>query len=181
MANKQPVVLRYLSGVISLLVGTSIYLIWRPSSLFNGVDYMPWVRQALPSPPLWLINTMPDALWFAALLCFQTPLKRNLRPVLTIIACCIGPLHEILQGVKIVPGTFCWQDLITYFTIIIIYFIICLNPLSKKTRQAIPAIAIVAFVAMILACSSSKYSTIKEQQDNQDRAMLTDSIPNNLS
>lgn len=51
----------------------------------------------------------------------------------------------------------------------------------KKTRQAIPAIAIVAFVAMILACSSSKYSTIKEQQDNQDRAMLTDSIPNNLS
>lgn len=132
MANKQPVVLRYLSGVISLLVGTSIYLIWRPSSLFNGVDYMPWVRQALPSPPLWLINTMPDALWFAALLCFQTPLKRNFRPVLTIIACCIGPLHEMLQGVKIVPGTFCWQDLITYFTIIIIYFIICLNPFSKK-------------------------------------------------
>lgn len=51
----------------------------------------------------------------------------------------------------------------------------------KKTRQAIPAIAIVAFVVMILACSSSKYSTIKEQQDNQDRAMLTDSISNNLS
>ena len=51
----------------------------------------------------------------------------------------------------------------------------------KKTKQAIPAIAIVAFVAMILACRSSKYSIITEQQDNQDRAMLTDSIPNNLS
>lgn len=51
----------------------------------------------------------------------------------------------------------------------------------KKTRQAIPAIAIVAFVVMILTCRSSKYSIITEQQDKQDRAMLTDSIPNNLS
>lgn len=51
----------------------------------------------------------------------------------------------------------------------------------KKTRQAIPAISIVAFVVMILACRSSKYSIITEQQDKQDRAMLTDSIPNNLS
>ena len=51
----------------------------------------------------------------------------------------------------------------------------------KKTRQAIPAIAIVAFVVMILACRSSKYSIITAQQDKQDRAMLTDSIPNNLS
>lgn len=51
----------------------------------------------------------------------------------------------------------------------------------KKTRQAIPAIAIVAFVVMILACRSSKYSIITEQQYKQDRAMLTDSIPNNLS
>lgn len=37
----------------------------------------------------------------------------------------------------------------------------------KKTRQAIPAIAIVAFVVMILACRSSKYSIITEQQNNR--------------
>lgn len=72
-----------------------------------------------------IIYTLPDALWYASLLCFQRPLHRNVFSPVTVLACLTAPLHELLQLSGVVPGTFCPYDLGAYLSILFIYLFIC--------------------------------------------------------
>jgi hypothetical protein len=119
-----------------LLMALAIYLLFRPQGLFNGTFNFTHLVSGCTLPQ-WLVDSMPDALWYASLMCFQIPLdfSRSLaRQSVTILACATGPLHELLQYLAVVPGTYCRYDMTAYFTILITYLIICLIKYLKRFR-----------------------------------------------
>lgn len=127
---------RYLTGSILLLLGGGIYVFFRPSDLFNGLPVISTLILSFgENCPEWILYTLPDALWFSALLCFQTPLKienKKAKPLLTVLACLIAPVHEVSQLCSEIPGTYCAYDMSAYCVIIILYLIICLK--NKKNQ-----------------------------------------------
>lgn len=128
---------RYIVGLVMILTGGCIYILMRPHDLFGGLPVL--FTTALYQKnfiPDWILYSLPDALWYASLLCFQQPLRfrdGKVAPVLTLIACLTGPVHEILQYFMLAPGTFCLIDLSAYCIVLLIYIIICLR---KSVRYA---------------------------------------------
>lgn len=127
---------RYGLGFILIVIAGAVYIILRPDDIFGGLPVLfPTMSSLKVLIPKWLLYTLPDALWYASLLCFQRPfhyVNGRLTPVLTLLACLTGPLHEALQYLELVPGTFCPVDLLSYCTILLIYIILCLRN-SERT------------------------------------------------
>lgn len=123
-----------------LVLGLLIYIIWRPKGLVFGnllKEIIPLSLDYIPSK--WIIGSLPDALWYGALLSMQPsyPLSSlsKVGKCLFVSAIAVGPLHEILQGLDVFPGTFCPIDLAMY-TLTLIIFLVCrtkkVKPLSKE-------------------------------------------------
>lgn len=113
-----------------LLIASAVYIFFRPEALLHGAVDLSHLTPAFINLPDVLKGSLPDALWYASLLCFQTPLtfrKRRIGPGLTLIACATGPVHELLQAAHAVPGTFCPFDLSAYFIILFLYSVLCLK------------------------------------------------------
>ena len=71
-----------------------------------------------------LMFNLPDALWCVALFLVQpNPLKFGWNAII-ILSVLLPFLHEIMQGLQILPGTFDPVDLIAYTIIFIIFLII---------------------------------------------------------
>lgn len=122
---------RYLTGCVLLILGGCIYIFLRPSDLFGGLpELFPHISAAKKYMPEWILYTMPDALWFTALLSFQKPLmyqNGKIGPFVTVLACLTAPVHEMFQLLPAIPGTFCPIDMTVYLSITVIYIIICLR------------------------------------------------------
>lgn len=130
---------RYFLGTMLILVGGALYILVRPDDIFGGIPTLcPWALSVKPSLPAWVLYTLPDALWYAALLCFQSPFefgKRGGVHLVTVLSCLSGPLHELLQLVRLAPGTFCPYDISTYFIILLIYILLCFQRSQNLEMQ----------------------------------------------
>lgn len=126
---------RGIVALLLLLAGVAIYVCFRPKALMNGfwTDDSVQIHHTMPD---WIIYSLPDALWYAALLALQPHAWWKYFPsvtgILSIIAILIPFLHEGMQFLGIVPGTFCSTDILLYFITFITYITICisLNALS---------------------------------------------------
>ncbi len=122
--------IRYSAGATLLLIASAVYIFFRPEALLHGAVDLSHLAPAFLELPDVLKGSLPDALWYASLLCFQKPLtfrQRRIGPPLTLLACATGPVHELLQAVRAVPGTFCPFDLAAYFIILFLYSVLCLR------------------------------------------------------
>lgn len=110
---------RIASAFSCLVSGLVIYILWRPDGLVFGNK----VRKFVPvctdyTPPDWIVFSLPDSLWYGALLCLQpsasiSQLSLTGR-ILFVASISSGPLHECLQLIHVLPGTFCSVDLSLY-------------------------------------------------------------------
>lgn len=132
-----------LSGIF-LLTGFSIYMLWRPEGLVFGKL---WDIDSIVSPccvpPSWVVYSLPDALWYAALLTAQPDWREirrcKLNSVLTIVSVLLPYIHESGQLIGIFPGNYDNMDMVLYFVTTSIYFLLCISRkkigLSHSTKQ----------------------------------------------
>ncbi len=130
---------RYFLGTLLILTGGALYVFVRPGDIFGGIPTLcPRVLSVKPLLPTWVLYTLPDALWYAALLCFQSPFefgKRGGLHMVTVLSCLSGPVHELFQLVRLVPGTFCPYDISAYFIILLIYILLCFQRSHNLNMQ----------------------------------------------
>lgn len=122
--------MRFVRALLYLLIGVLVYALWRPQAFLNGaVDLSSLLPADAVTPPDIAINTLPDAIWYVALLTVMPKLTfyPKIHPVTTVMACGLGPVHELLQLTSFVPGTFCPIDLSLYILILIIYLFSCIR------------------------------------------------------
>lgn len=131
---------RIIISLVLLLAGTSIYILWRPEALLNNLFEPLSLPKGSIVPPEWFLYSLPDALWYGALLALmpspfllitdkETP---KIIPVMTIISILLPFAHELLQRYHLAPGTFCHIDMISYSVILLIYLIICTTKIRKR-------------------------------------------------
>lgn len=131
---------RIIFSLILLLAGTSIYILWRPEALLNNLFEPFSLPKGSIELPEWFLYSLPDALWYGALLTLMpSPFLLNadnetpkIIPVMTIISILLPFAHELLQRFHWVPGTFCHIDIISYSVILLIYLILCITKIRKK-------------------------------------------------
>lgn len=130
---------RLILSNLLLIIGLLIYLIWRPEGIFGGYFTSISVKIQTLELPDWLIGSLPDAMWYASLLCYQSNIfdrhngKWNI--FISVVALGLPFIHEVSQKMKIFPGTFDMIDLIFYLIVASIYLIICIISTIKKTRK----------------------------------------------
>ena len=78
-------------------------------------------------------NYLPDILWVAAVINISLLMKEKDIPLIYIYALLALPfLSEILQGFKVIPGTFDWYDILIYLTAFLISFNPKINIVCKR-------------------------------------------------
>lgn len=72
-----------------------------------------------------IIFCLPDALWYAALLIFQSGLsEKDIAAKSVFIASVLLPfIYEMMQKTGQIPGTFDWMDIFTYILTLLILFL----------------------------------------------------------
>jgi len=116
--------------ILPLLAGSLVYIGWRPKSLimfswFESMGVAGFIfqlREILSdySLPNWVIFWLPNGTWtfaFTASLAFIW-LNSNLRIkyLWLLIPLLLGIMMEIGQFWALLPGTFCWGDLLAHIT-----------------------------------------------------------------
>lgn len=120
-------VLRGVLACLLLLLGIAVYAHYRPEAVLYGfwIENPMHVNRMIPD---WVVYSLPDALWYAALLVLQPKgWWKNFPSVegfLTIMAILLPFLHEGMQFFGIMPGTFCSTDILVYFITLITYITI---------------------------------------------------------
>lgn len=73
-----------------------------------------------------IIFCLPDALWYAALLIFQSGLsEKDIAAKSVFIASVLLPfIYEMMQKTGQIPGTFDWMDIFTY-TLTLLILLLC--------------------------------------------------------
>lgn len=120
---------RLILSAILLGSGTGIYALFRPYCLLWGQFASLSIEfQSEWTPPAWVIYSLPDALWYGAMLTLQPsgPFGKltMMSRILIVISILLGPLHELLQAINVVSGTFCLTDLFLY-SVTLTIFLIC--------------------------------------------------------
>lgn len=130
--------LRYILGIISFLLGVSIYLLWRDIHhlvfyLFDSIGLSSpilFLRNlfSFVNPPEWVLYSLPDGLWsLAYILIIDAAVGKyselKIRLFWISIIPIIGILSEIMQLSGWLIGTFDPIDLISYTLPLIIYTI----------------------------------------------------------
>lgn len=132
----RPIPRRLWFSILLLLTGIAIYLFFRPQDLLNGFLDFRISTRGLPQVFHQVINSLPDALWYGALLVLQPPYriwrKNRLSAILVIIAIMLPWIHEFMQAINIVPGVFSIDDIVAYLIVLLIYLTSCLHLQLKK-------------------------------------------------
>lgn len=132
--------MRYFLSFIFLLCGILIYVYFRQEVLFLTPikSFIPTPIEIPKEPNLIeciLLFNIPDALWYAALLILQANPFAEENKWIPRIAISLPFLHEILQGLKLLPGTFDVADLLFYLLTLIIFLIIWKR--RNKSEEAV--------------------------------------------
>lgn len=112
--------------LLPIIIGTAIYVLLRGySGLFQSEKFI----DKLSGRNIDGIQyNLPDGLWLYGLLSMITILWRKIISVYFVIwiftAMSAAYFSEILQGLKIIPGTFDWLDILAYTAAILVYGIV---------------------------------------------------------
>ncbi len=135
-----------INSIVPVSLGGLIYVIWRPKSLimfhwFSAlrlniiVDVIRAIsnqRHNLPSD--WIIYSLPSGLWIYSFTFCLTYLWSDSKSKFRLIWIMIGPIlgigSEIMQRLKLIPGTYDVMDIVVY-TIFSIMAIIAALSLAK--------------------------------------------------
>ena len=127
---KQRFLYRIITAFALLLIGASIYLLFRQDAIFVSwidADILQCLRIEMPDNyngifTYIFLYCLPDALWYAALLVLQKPFVRYglLNKILFYVCVTLPFAMEMLQYLGLMPGTFDWFDILTYFITLII-------------------------------------------------------------
>lgn len=133
-------------GLLCLMAGISIYVLWRSSGLllFRVLDAAglmdllhPLRAAAAPYSPIgWLLYALPDGLWAASYVILIDCVFHN-QSVATRLAWAsvipaVGCISELLQWPGWMPGTFDTADLICYALPYLLFAIIQLVAAKNK-------------------------------------------------
>jgi len=114
--------------ILPVLIGTAIYVIWRPDTLIvfqwaRALGLLPIVnssRQALAEGykfvPSWVIYSLPNALWifsYAIVISYlwRSKEKGIVRTMWLLSPIILGVGYEFMQLIRVIPGTFCQFDI----------------------------------------------------------------------
>ena len=117
--------------VLPLVLGATIYTLWRSSRLlvfrwYGVAGLSGWVSDgrilALPYRhvlPSWALYSLPDALWVysftsSLVLIWAVPTKASYYSLWIALPCLLALGGEFGQMLHLVPGTFDWSDVIVY-------------------------------------------------------------------
>lgn len=119
-----------LASILSLSLGTAIYLLFRKSSLkifnwleklkidFLSLDIRKFSISNAERLPNWFLYSLPDGLWICSYVCLMIYIwnfRIHLQSIFWIsIAPFIAIISEIGQAVNLVKGTFDFLDLLFY-------------------------------------------------------------------
>lgn len=119
---------------VLLLAGALIYATCRQEVLFLMPFNVEWLAKIkievdyANCGPItsWVIFCLPDALWYMALLVFQSALYDGKFAGRFIfgLSVMLPFILEVIQLCGIIPGTFDWFDILTYLLTLII-FLLC--------------------------------------------------------
>jgi len=129
--------MKFLAGIISLLCGAAIYLLFRTKQLLgfellNRMGVEPWADRLRSyatqvSLPETIIYSLPGGLWSLGYILIIDGLFGNqsitTRRIWAAIIPLLGIGSEILQGIGLLPGTFDICDLAFYAVPYIIYLV----------------------------------------------------------
>lgn len=125
-----------------LFVGMIIYLLFRQDAIFInwlGDDVLNRFRITVKNRNdnifiHWFLFSVPDGLWYAALLIMQLPFIKGNRLNLIIfgIAVLLPFVMEIMQYFDCIPGTFDRSDIFTYLLTLIIFLLCAKSRLFKS-------------------------------------------------
>lgn len=120
-----------LNSIISLLLGTFIYIFFRASSLkifswikifgidLSNSDFRKYCLLKINNIPKWVIYSLPDGLWtfsYVAMMLGIWDSKVNKRSIIWIaLIPLIAVISELGQKIKIISGTYDQTDLLFYF------------------------------------------------------------------
>ena len=126
-------ILTVVIGVLSLLVGGSLYLLYRPDTLVmfevcKNLGIYDFIISLRPQDTInsWMVYSLPDGLWLLAYILLMAALwnfdvRKSLRASFPLAFIAIG--SELLQIPHLIPGVFDWMDLLCYVMACIIGFI----------------------------------------------------------
>lgn len=116
-----------------LLCGSLIYMLFRREIIFVEYFIPPSFIDSIYVDELnsdsfigyFAIYNLPDALWYGALLIFQSTFHTmsNLSKIIMIISILLPFVWEFMQLFEIAPGTFDLLDILAYFITLIIFLI----------------------------------------------------------
>lgn len=138
--------IQVLLGVLCLLVGISIYLLFRSESItlyrwmaaIGVTDAIAPLRQSVSH---WDVSpfvrfSLPDGLYCLSYILLMDAVWQRSRRPLRLIAASLIPLiaitHELLQVAGLARGTFDWSDLLCYTLPLIGYWFIVTGSRSKS-------------------------------------------------
>ena len=138
--------LQVLLGVLCLLVGISIYLLFRSESItlyrwMAAIGITDAIAPLRHSVSLWDVPpfvrfSLPDGLYCLSYILLMNAVWQRSRRPLRLIAASLIPLiaitHELLQVAGLARGTFDWSDLLCYTLPLIGYWFIVTGSRSKN-------------------------------------------------
>lgn len=120
-----------LSSVVTLTIGSLIYILFRTESLkvfvwLDSLSCLPiaenmreFTLEMVDGVPNWMLYSLPDGLWLSSYICSMLLIWKNriTKESQGWIFCMpiIAVLSEAGQLFKIIPGTFDWMDVMMYF------------------------------------------------------------------
>jgi len=125
-----------LMALLCLLAGSSIYLLYAPSTILANLSISPSIVSNLQQKIIWLKFIFPDSdftryhlsdiLWYQALL-FIVYYIYHIKKVfhtglIYYFSLCLPFILEFLQLPGIIPGTFDWLDLLCYFLLLFLNY-----------------------------------------------------------
>ena len=136
--KKTSLMVQVLAGVLLLLAGIAIYLLFRSQTIvlyqwcmhLGLADVLTPLRQQVQSwtVPDFARYSLPDGMYCASYILLMDALWRNsgrvMRLCFTLLIPVCAILHELLQAASLVRGTFDVADLLCYATPLLVYLLI---------------------------------------------------------
>jgi hypothetical protein len=151
---------KILTAILLLISGLAAYWFFRPGIYFFkllGANNPNTVFISDNALSLFTKNYFADIVWCIAVFQIASFLKQRKYPPVYFYSLIILPfLSEILQGFKIINGTFDWIDVSIYSSLFILFYHKKIIYMQKLTRYFAGVAALVVFILALLASAGPK-------------------------
>ncbi len=151
---------KILTAILLLISGLAAYWFLRPGFYFFeflGITNPHTIAVSDNALSLFLRNYFADIVWCIAVFQIASLLMQKKYPLVYFYSLIALPfLSEILQGFKVIKGTFDWIDILIYLSILVIFFYKKAFHMQKLTRHLVGISPLVVFILALLASAGPK-------------------------